>query len=215
MTKIEQILDAIKKADNLQSGMTPLAWSVTALASLRGRHLLNNLRAISTKYLECGLHKAGTFSSTICGNTLISATGVDNFASDEPYHNDQAEPQCMENVRKVIHPETAFYFHKSDSFEVDLSVVEKGIDFYFYDAGHSREDQKNALLYYKPVLADEFIYACDDWDYGEVKAGTMEGVEQGGYEILFQKELHGAIPGEHDNDSYWRGYWVALLKKKP
>ncbi len=214
MTKIEQIQDAIAKANNLQSKMTQSTWDVPALASLRGRHLLNNLGAISTKYLECGLHKAGTFSSTLCGNKLISATGVDNFASDEPYHDDQAEPQCMVNIQKVIDPETNFYFHKSDAFASELSVIEKGIDFYFYDAGHSREDQKNALLYYKPVLAEEFIYACDDWDYGEVKEGTMEGIEQGGYEILFQQELHGAIPGEHDNDSWWRGYWVALLKKK-
>lgn len=213
MTKIEQIEDCITRADKLQSNMTPLAWSVPALASLRGRHLLNNLGAISTRYLECGLHKSGTFCSTLCNNKLVSATGIDSFASDE-FNEDKAEPQCMDNIHLIIQPETTFYFHKSDAFSLDLSLVEKGIDFYFYDASHSREDQKKALIYYKPVLDDEFIYGCDDWDYEEVKEGTMEGIDQGGYEILFQKELHGAIPGEHDNDSYWRGYWVALLKKK-
>ncbi len=139
---------------------------------------------------------------------------IDSFASDEPYHNDQAEPQFMANSKLLLEPETDFMFIKQDSFKVDLSVIAPNIDFYFFDGSHGREDQKNALLYYKSVLADEFIYACDDWDYGEVKEGTMEGIEQGGYEILFQEELHGAIPGEHDNDSWWRGYFIALLKKK-
>jgi len=214
MTRIEQIQDAITRADNLQSGMTQAAWDVPALASLRGRHLLNNLGAISSHYLEIGLHKGGTFCSTVCGNKLLSAVAIDSFESDEPYHNDQAEPQFMANSKLLLEPETDFMFIKNDSFRVDLSVIPPGIDFYFFDGSHSREDQKNALLYYKPVLAETFIYACDDWDYGEVKEGTMEGIEQDGYEILFQKELHGAIPGEHDNDSWWRGYWVALLRKK-
>lgn len=215
MTKIEQIQQAIQMADSLQSKMSQQAWDVPALASLRGRHLLNNLGAISTKYLECGLHKGGTFTSAICNNAnLLTATGIDNFASDEAYQSEKAEPECMVNVGKVLHAGTNFYFHKTDCFSADLSLIEKNNDFYFYDASHSREDQRNALLYYKPVLADEFIYMCDDWDFGEVKDGTMEGIEEGEYDVLFQQELHGAIPGEHDNMSWWRGYGVFLLKKK-
>lgn len=221
MTKIEQIQDAIRSADNLQSKMTQEAWNVPALASLRGRHLLNNLGAICKYYLEIGVHKGGTFCSTVCGNKLAIAIAIDSFESDEPYHNDQAEPQFMANSKLLLDPETSFFFIKQDSFKVDLAdmifsrLIPPGIDFYFFDGSHSREDQKKALLHYKTILAEEFIYVCDDWDYGEVKEGTMEGIEQGGYEILFQQELHGAKPGEHDNESWWRGYAVFLLKKKP
>lgn len=214
MTKIGNIMDCIQRAYNLESNMTPLAWSVPALASLRGRHLLNNLGAISSHYLEIGVHKGGTFCSTVCNNKLLSAVAIDSFASDDLTDHDQAEPQFMENSKLLLQPETDFFFIKEDTFKVDISIIQPNIDFYFYDAGHSREDQKNALLYYKPVLMDEFIYCCDDWDYEQVKEGTLEGIEQGGYETLFQQELHSAIPGEHDNDSWWRGYWVSLLKKK-
>lgn len=214
MQKIEDIQMAIFNAEKRNSKMTQQAWDVPALASIQGRHLLNNLGAISSHYLEIGVHKGGTFCSTVCGNKLLSAVAIDSFASDEPNHNDQAEPQFMANSKLLLEPETDFMFIKNDSFKVDLSIIPPNVDFYFFDGSHSREDQKNALLYYKPVLAETFIYACDDWDYGDVKEGTSEGVLQGGYEILFHEELHGAIPGEHDNDSWWRGYWVALLKKK-
>lgn len=215
MQKVEQIQDAIERGLKHESGMTDLAWSVPALASLKGRHILNNLGAISERYLECGNHKGGTFVSVLCNNKLISATGIDSFASDEPYHNDQAEPQFLENVKLLLQLETNFYFHKCDVFNADLSSVEKNIDFYFYDASHGRADQKNALIYYKPILAEEFIYVCDDWEFGEVKMGTLEGINEGGYDILFERELlNPSKTEEHQNNWMWRGYAVYLLRKK-
>ncbi len=218
MTKIEQIQDCIDRAIRRESKMNQQAWDAPALMSLAGRHLLNNLGAISIKYLEIGVHVGGGFCSTLCENKLLSATAIDSFASDEAYHSDQAEPKFMANYKRVIQPETIFYFHKSDAFEADLSLIEKDIDFYFYDAGHSRLDQKMALTYYKPVLANEFIYVCDDFNWGEVKEGTFEGIEEGGYEILYYKELSnppGTDSEDHLNEHFWRGYGVFLLKKKP
>lgn len=216
MNKIEQIDIAIELAILRKSKLTEPSMNVPALASLRIRHLLNNLGEISTKYLECGVHKGGTFCSTVFGNDLIYAVAVDSFESDEPYHTDQAKPQFLENSKKILQPSTKFNLLVGDTFKIDLDQIVHGIDLYLYDAGHSREQQRDALIYYKPVLADEFIYCCDDWTYGEVKQGTMEGIEQGGYEILYQKELINETPGDdHLNEEWWRGYAVFLLKKKP
>jgi hypothetical protein len=46
----------------------------------------------------------------------------------------------------------------------------------------------------------------------------LEGIKEGGYEILFQQELlnpEGFPEDAHLNDHWWRGYAVFLLKKKP
>lgn len=216
MSKIEQIELAIENAIKRESKINEDSMNVPALASLRIRHLLNNLGAISARYLEVGVHKGGSFCSTVCQNKLESAVAIDSFESDEPYHTDQAMPQFIKNAETILVPGVRFSLWVGDSFSIELGKFNDGIDLYLYDAGHSREDQKNALLYYKPVLADEFIYCCDDWTYGEVKKGTLEGIEQGGYEILYARELINETEGDgHLNEEWWRGYGIFLLKKKP
>lgn len=234
MNKIELIKEAIEKAERLESKLTSEVIEVPFLGSLKIRALLNNLGAISTNYLEIGCHKGGSFCSTIYNNPLMLAIGIDSWASDI-VNEDKAYPQFCDNSAKFKNIATYRQIIQEDCFNVNLTkspwniiTNEMGaqipdfegalIDLYNYDAGHSFEDQKNALIYYKRILADEFIYVCDDWQYGEVKAGTIAGIEEGGYEILFEKELlnpEGYTEDQHLNDHWWRGYYVALLKKKP
>jgi hypothetical protein len=215
MDKIELIKDAIERADKMQSGMPISQFGVPALASLKIRHLLNNLGKISTNYLECGVHKGGCFTATISGNPNIGfATAIDSFASDH-MDGETAQPQFLQNV-DAHHPlGTIFKLIQSDCFSVDTNRIPYGVDMYLYDAGHSYDDQRKALTYYKSRMANEFIYCCDDWTYEDVKAGTLFGIKEGGYEIFFERELLNTTPGDgHLNDEWWRGYYVALLKKK-
>lgn len=218
MTRIEQIQDCIDRATLRQSNMTELAWAVPALESLQIRHLLNNVGSISERYLCVGTHRGGSFVSALCTNgNLKSATGVDSFASDEAYNSEKVEPEFYENVKLILPPSTEFKFVKGNAFGIDINQILGPIDLFEYDAGHSRTEQKNALIYYKPILADEFIYCCDDFNWGEVKAGTFEGIQEGGYEIIKDWEL--SNPPEldsedHSNEHWWRGYYIALLRKK-
>lgn len=224
MDKIALIKEAIEKAERFESKLTPEVINVPFLGSLKIRALLNNLGAISTNYLEVGCHKGGSFCSAIFDNVLSLAIGIDSWESDET-NEDKAYEQFGENTRKFKHLLTSRQIVKADCFSVPLDKypfdllphIGCNVDFYNYDAGHSFEDQKKALTYYKPVLADEFVYCCDDWQYGDVKAGTLAGIKEGGYEVLFEKELlnpEGFPEDSHLNDHWWRGYYVALLKKK-
>jgi len=125
-------------------------------------------------------------------------------------------PLFLENTNRFKPDGAKLNVIIEDVFKVDLSKINHPIDIYSYDCGHSFTDQIDALIYYKPVLADEFIYCCDDWTYGDVKKGTLAGIKEGGYEVLFEAELLNTTQGEdlHLNDEWWRGYYVALLKKK-
>lgn len=215
MGKIEQIQNCIQRADNFQSKLSSEALSIPFLGSLKIRALLNNLGELATRFMEIGSHKSGSCCSTIFGNDNIKTIIViDSWASDET-NEDKAYPQFVENTLKFKSTNSELKIIMSDCWEVDLSNIEGPVDLYGYDAGHSESDQCNALVYYKPVLADEFIYCCDDWQYEDVKEGTMRGIKEGGYTILFEQELLNTTPGDgHLNDEWWRGYYVALLKKQ-
>lgn len=217
MDKIELIKSAIEKAERFESKLSEDALRVPFLGSLKIRALLNNLGELATRFLEIGSHKGGSFCSTIYQNDNIKlATAIDSWASDD-INQDQAYPQFLENTDRFKPAKTTIEVITSDCFNLGANIPQRNFDLYMYDAGHSRSDQCDALVYYKPYLADEFIYCCDDWTYQEVAEGTREGIEKGGYEVLFEKILlnpPGFPEDAHLNDHWWRGYMVALLKKK-
>ena len=215
MNKIEQIESCIQMAYKRESKLSPLALSIPMLGSLRIRHLLNNLGAISTSFIDVGSHIGGSYCSAVYKNDNLKYSAVvDSWASDETTGRNCFQ-EFSDNSLLCKPIELELLVEKSDCFSVDLSQFKHPFDLYSYDAGHSKEDQKNALIYYMPVLAEEFIYCCDDWCYQEVKQGTLEGIKEGGYEILYEAELINETPGdEHLNEEWWRGYYVALLKKK-
>lgn len=208
--KIEAIKKAIEKAKNHQSKMDETAWSVPALSSLKIRHLMNNLGAISTNYLECGVHLGGLFSSTIRNNpNLLSAIANDSFESDAT-NDDPVEPRFLDNVVKCICPETKFIMLKGETFSFNPAEGQN-IDLYLFDADHSYESQRKAMTHFLPGMADEFIVCVDDYDWEAVRIGTQEGLMEANVEILFEEVWEG---NDHDNDGAWNGFYVALLKKK-
>lgn len=217
MDKIKQIEDAIERAISHQSKMDETAWSVPALSSLKIRHLMNNLGAISTRYLECGVHISGLFSSTIRNNpNLLSATANDSFESDET-GEEKYEPLFHSNTNKCIHPNTALKILKGDTFYFNPEEVLGPIDLYLFDASHDYESERRAVTHFLPAMASEFILCKDDWQYGDVKRATLDGVAESGCEILYQRELLNELPyteDEHRNMEFWRGYAVFLLRKK-
>lgn len=211
MTKIEQIEKAIEKATRRESNLTPLAMAVPALSSLNIRHLMNNLGAISDTYLECGVHKGGLFCSTITNNpNLRYATAIDSWESDAE-SEDKAESQFDDNATMLVPLDTRLIKKKAKCFDHSIDEIPGNYDLFLYDAGHSYEDQKNALLFYGIRLKDEVVFCVDDYDWEEVKQGTADGIREAGYEILFEKSFKG---NDHDNNGWWNGFAVFLLKKK-
>ena len=210
--KIEAIKGAIERANNLQSKMDATAWAVPALSSLRIRHLMNNLGAISTRYMECGVHKGGLFCSTLRNNFFNGLAAIDNWASDDT-SDDKAFPQFRDNVEKCMPLGQCLMIdtRKSDTFSVDpTTLLMQPYDLYLYDADHSYESQKRAMTYFLPAMADEFILCVDDYDWEDVWKGTQDGLKDAGVEILYE---HAFIGNDHDNMGWWNGFYVALIRK--
>lgn len=211
MDKIELIRACIEKALRRESNLTPLAISVPALSSLNIRHLMNNLGSISTHYMEHGVHRGGLFCSTIFRNSnLKSASAVDSFESDKT-KNEGAKKDFLDNVQLCGPlPYTDVLFHMN-SFDLDPKFISQPVDLYLFDADHSEDSQCRALTHFLPAMADEFIFCVDDWDFPEVEAGTWRGIKESGVEILVREIFKG---NDHDNDGWWNGFGIFLLKKK-
>lgn len=213
MKKIEQIKQAIANAEKRQSKLTMEALNVPALSSLMLRALMNNLGAISTHYMEHGVHRGGLFCSTIFNNeNLLTATAVDNFESDD-ISGEHAMPDFMQNVKTCI-PQSLtnrFLLIRRNSFDVPSSQIGAPIDLYLFDADHSEDSQCRALTHFISAMAEEFIFCVDDYDWPEVQMGTHRGIIETEVDILFEHIFQG---NNHDNEGAWNGFYVALLKKK-
>lgn len=211
MSKIELIENAITDAMGHKSKLTKSNFDVPALVSLWGRHLYNNIGNISTRLLEIGSHLGGSFTSSISNNNLISATSIDSFASDW-VEDRKCMPLFLENVSKHLPKNTKFNFIHSDAFEAPKNEIPNEIDFYIYDGSHDMESQRKAVSFYLDKMADEFIFMVDDADWDEVQEGTKLGISEASVEVI--KHWYLPSKGSHDNDSWWNGYFIYLLKKK-
>jgi hypothetical protein len=169
--------------------------SLDGMSGRRTRHFYNNICSIGGNYLEVGCWKGSSTCSSIYGNKLNS------FVVDSWGEFGDVSKEFFENIKRTKEKINFIY---SDAFEVDLSDIPK-IDIYLYDGGHSASDHKKALTYYKPVLADTFIYIVDDWAWKDVQAGTYKALEN--FNIIYKREII-----TENSPEWWNGIGVFLLE---
>lgn len=209
MTKSEKIEQAIIDGCALRSKLPITQMEVPALTSIRLRHIYNNIGKLGTVHFEVGPHRGGSYTATIAGSdNLKYSFALDSFESDKMGVG--AKNDFLRYSQMFMPKTTKSGLIVSDCFKADISLLPDGIDLYTYDGDHSYESQKKALTYFKDKLADEFIFMCDDYDWDVVEHGTQDGIEEGGYKILYEQTLKG---NDHDNDGFWNGYYIALLRK--
>lgn len=220
MTKLEQLQHAIQEANLFRSKLTEPALAVPGLTSLKIRHLMNNIGAISTKFAEIGSHVGGTFCSAIYGNSnLQEVTSVDNFS--ELFGSENPMPLLLDNVGKFIPEGTKFSLINKDCWG-PIENPPRGIDFFMYDGEHSFEAQRDAMTHFVPWLADECIFVVDDYSlWGFPKEGVQTGLKLAqlrhnrnadGYRVIWEQELW---DGQEGNNFGWHnGLWVGLISKK-
>jgi hypothetical protein len=101
---------------------------------------------------------------------------------------------------------------EEDCFQVNKrSSFHKPINVYFYDGGHLEWEQKAAFTFYDSVFDDVFIAVVDDWNWKEVRNGTLAAFEELGYRILFSKEFY--TKDNCDTSSWWNGMYIAVIEK--
>jgi len=95
----------------------------------------------------------------------------------------------------------------ADSFAINPSDYGmSNIDVYFYDGGHTEEQQKKALTHYIDCMAPQFIYIVDDWKWERVRKGSTQGITELGLKVLWSKEITTEGPGLSPAVPLWPGH---------
>ena len=96
-----------------------------------------------------------------------------------------------------------------DCFNLNSELSHKPYDIYLYDGHHHAISHEMAITKFWDHLADECIIMVDDWDWVDVKKGTLRGFEKVNANIIYQKDV--SKPSQANG--FWNGCGIFLIKK--
>lgn len=206
--KVEQVAQLLIDTVN-----QPLKDKVEGITSDKMRQLLNGIGKISSSYLEVGVLNGGTFCSTIQGNKL-KAYAVDHWqektkSADGKIDIDSSKEKFVENAKK-FKGENSIRVFDCHFLQVEKTEIDP-IDFFFYDADHSREMNREAIKYFADKLKDEAVLIFDDANWDGVVDGAKEGIAAAGLEIIYDKIVLNEIESE---TMWWNGFYIAIISNK-
>lgn len=183
------IEDCIKKHNSGYSKLNTQALSMDGIIK-SGRNLLNLLADFDgCRYMHIGTWKGACLYSALCGNSVDYAIACDNFSMWTDPDSIDNQILDLDIMLDLMQPKeqdeiVEFEFYGGDCFSMPLDRVKKPINMYFYDGSHKVGDHFLSLYYYDPVLDNEFVFVCDDWQEEKVKVGTFAAIMQCSYKII-------------------------------
>ncbi len=181
----------------------------------RTRHFYNNICSMpGVKYLEIGTWNGSSSLSAIYKNNLTGLF-IDNWSQFN------GNPDMFkENLYKYGNEESTYYLLEEDCWKVNLSTLDMApFNVYLFDGDHSELDHFKALEYYYPILEDLFIFMVDDWNWPNVRDGTMRAIRELNLEVLFRHEEFVSeddlenMPHHRGKETWWNGIGIFLLRK--
>ena len=209
---------AIEKSLSLSfDGKTTLPDWILNMQGMSGRKyriFINNLISLldNPKYLEIGCWKGSTFFSAIHSNKNVEATGIDNWSEfggpkEEFFMNFE---KCLTSCDK-----NSINFIESDFRNLNNSLNKK-YNIYLFDGPHKENDHYDSLFLFYEYLEDEFIFICDDWNWKDIKNGTLKAMKKLNLDVLYSVEIE-TTNKEYGNEgeySDWHnGYYIVVCKK--
>jgi hypothetical protein len=221
MSIIHNLVLAIDKAERGISKIDPSTEDGRDLLELEGmtgsrtRHLYNNISGHleNVKYLEVGTWNGSSSVSAVYKNK-INALFIDNWSQFGG-----TSDKFKENMKK-FNTESKCFLLESDCWKVDLSKIGT-FNVYLYDGDHSEIDHFKALEYYLPVLQETFVYLVDDWNWPNVRDGTMRAIRELNLDVKFRHEIFVSsddllnMPNHKGRETWWNGCGIFILSKTP
>jgi hypothetical protein len=202
---------AFRNAENNISKITTDIINMEGMSGIKTRHFYNNLlNTENARYLEIGTWKGSSVCSAMCGNKAMVVC-IDNWSQ---FGGPKAE--FLVNFEK-FKGENDATFIEDDCYKVDVSLLPK-FNIYMYDGNHDNESHYNALLHYYNCLDDVFIFIVDDWNWEEVRNGTIKSIKKLNLKVLYEKEIrltwdNSHTPRDQALQTWHNGIYVAVLQK--
>jgi hypothetical protein len=201
------------KAEKNESRLPDLILKIPGFTGKKTRHFYNNLLNIKdSRYLEIGTWAGSSVSAAMFKNKS-SIVCIDNWSE----FNGQEAKETFFARFDYFKGKNKTRFIEQDCFKVDINELPK-FNIYLYDGAHEYEDHYKALTYYVDCFDDVFIFVVDDWNWENVRNGTMDAIKATNVKILWKKEIRLTHDNEHTPDdiakaTWWNGIAVFLLEK--
>lgn len=202
---------AFHKAENNISKITSEIIQMDGMSGTKTRHFYNNLlNTKDARYLEIGTWKGSSVCAAMCNNEA-TVVCIDNWSE---FGGPKAE--FLVNFKKFKGKNAATFIEK-DCYKVDVSGLPK-FNIYMYDGNHTHESHYQALLHYYNCLDDVFIFIVDDWNWVDVRDGTINSIKKLNLKVLYEKEVRLTWDNSHTPEaeakaSWHNGIYVAILQK--
>jgi len=186
---------------------------IEGMSGVSYREFINYLvsNVDNPRYLEIGSWAGSTACSAIYNNKL-TINCIDNWSEFGG-----PKQQFFLNVRNNTNNNTVFNFYEKDFRDVNYADLGKH-NIYLFDGPHGYEDQKDGVCIPVDALDNDYILIVDDYNWPEVRKGTLDGLATLGYSIISSIEVrtteddsHPAISGRYSN--WHNGYFIAVISK--
>ncbi len=205
------IINSLSKANNYESKITTELINMDGMTGKKTRHFYNNLlNFVDARYLEIGVWKGSSVCSAMYKNKA-SITCIDNWSEFENPRN-----EFYNNINN-FKGENIVSIFEEDCFNIDISRLSK-FNIYMYDGAHTYESHYKALTYFYNCLDDLFILIIDDWNWENVRNGTIDAIKNLNLNIIHEEEIRLTNDNSHTNieiakETWWNGIYIALLQK--
>ena len=226
MSLVHHIVDSLLNARQEVSKIDPKTDDGQEILKYEGytgtrtRHFYNNIcnsnKLGNIKYLEIGTWNGSSSMSAVYKNN-ITGLFIDNWCQFG------GNPDIFRGNMDKFGKDADVFLLESDCWKVDLNELNEvgPFNIYLFDGDHAELDHFKSLEYYYPVLEDTFIFLVDDWNWPNVRDGTMRAIDQLNLHVLFrheefvsEDELKG-MPEHHGKKTWWNGIGIFLLSKTP
>jgi len=201
---------------------------MSGMSGKKYRYLINHLVCLTEnpRYLEIGSWAGSTVCSALYGNKA-KAVCIDNwlkFDTEEyvkkVYNTKDQKREFEENIKKVLKTSKNidFKFIESDFRKVNYTEL-GNFNIYCYDALHDEKSQYEGISIVQPALDDVFTLIIDDWNWQEVRKGTLKALDDLKISIISKIEVKttqdNTMPklflGQYSD--WHNGYFIAVCKK--
>lgn len=208
----EHVKKSMVNARHDVSRITPEILSMSGMSGSKTRHFYNNIMSMKdARYLEIGTYKGSSVCSAMCNNTA-DVICIDNWSE---FGGPKAE--FMMNFEKFKGKNNA-RFIEADCFSLDTSTLPK-FNVYMYDGSHDEDSHFNALAHFIYCMDDEFIFIVDDWNWENVRKGTLDSFQKLNLNVMYETEIRTTFDNSHPpmgssiQQMWHNGMFVAVIRK--
>lgn len=210
--ELEKIIEHIRYSlENAANGCSKLNEEILEFEGLSGfktRHFYNNICSMDNcRYLEIGTWHGSSSISAMYKNNL-NGIFIDNYSLFEGNKD-----IFLETVEKYKSNST-YRLLDEDCWKVNLAGLQT-INTYLYDGPHEYKDHYNSIKYYYPLLEENCIVMIDDWNWEDVRNGTLDAFKDLNTNIKFKYEIITEQP-HYDYDGkigWWNGIGIFVIGK--